>query len=400
MVLRGIGFCPGHITGFFSIHDCSKDVLRRGSRGAGVNLSLGALSSVVLRAPEETGSKKPLSLKLAIKGTNDFEQDPRIYGAVLESLLPERGKGWEVQLRINLQLPVGQGFGMSGAGALSTAVAVWEAIYSDIPGWDRKLRFKAQQENYFSMDTGEFKIKPLKRRLTSHVQLYTGPLVEKLDPVKASGKASGMMEEGGEVRTARRWLDESQANEEVGIISYKDLVASAHRADILIGGGLGDVVAQARGGIEMRLAPGIPPYGEVHTIPVNLDSPPSVAFLIVGEEIKTSDVLKDTNKRKRINEAGETALGGLIKDPSPERMLQESSQFSRLTKLQNMTVKGALMEVQDILPASQIMIGNSVFAFVGGHGGASAKKRVLDIWKKRGDVQVCEIDLMGARPVN
>ncbi|MEA3558669.1 MAG: hypothetical protein U9R75_05380, partial [Candidatus Thermoplasmatota archaeon] len=395
MVLRGIGFCPGHITGFFSIHDGAKEIMRKGSRGAGVNLTLGALSNLVLTPSDDENSKEPLSLKLSVKGLTEFTSDPRIYGSVLEQLLPNRARGWEAKLRVNLQLPVGQGFGMSGAGALATAVAVWESLYMNVPPWDRKLRFKAQQESFFAMDTGKFKIKPMKRRLTSRIDLYSGSHTHKMDPVKSSGKASGMLEEGGEVRKASRWLEESRAEDDMGLIGYNDLVAAAHKADILTKGGLGDVVAQARGGIEMRLAPGIPPFGEVHTVPVNIDAPPQVAFLIVGEEVETASVLDNPSKRGRINEAGETALKGLMEEPTPIQMLQESSQFSRLAKLQSMEVRGALTEVQDFAKASQVMVGNSVFAFVGGTLGSEQREMVVNTWRRRGDVKVCDIDLMG-----
>ncbi|MGA1872795.1 MAG: pantoate kinase [Thermoplasmatota archaeon] len=399
MVLRGVGFCPGHITGFFSIHDRGKEILARGSRGAGVNLSLGAISSITLRSPDRTGDEGPLKFKLAVKGVNEFKVDPRIYGSVVEALLPERGKGWEASVRVTLQLPVGQGFGMSGAGALSISIALWEAFYSEVPAWDRKLRFKAQQERFFSVRTDRFKVKPMRRRLVDRTQLWDLGK-EKVRPVRSSGKASGMLEEGGGVRSPKRWLDDSQAESDMGMIGYSDIVEAAHRADILTRGGLGDVVAQARGGIEMRLAPGVPPFGEVHTIPVNIESPPSVAIMTVDEPIETSTVLSNKLKRKLINEAGETALSNLLKDPTPERMMEESSQFSRLSRLQSLKVKGALMEVEKFTHAAQIMVGNSVFAFVGGHFGLDRRKAVVNTWKKRGEVKICEIDLIGARPLN
>ncbi|MGA1820532.1 MAG: hypothetical protein ACMUHU_05940 [Thermoplasmatota archaeon] len=399
MVLRGMGFCPGHITGFFSIHDQGREILAKGSRGAGVNLSLGAISAVTLKTPDQTGGEGPMVLKLAVNGVNDFKVDPRLYGSVVESLLPDRGAGWEANVRVNLQLPVGQGFGMSGAGALSTAVAVWEAFYSKVPGWDRKLRFKAQQEKFFSMRTDEFKVTPMKRRLVDRTSLWDAGQKE-VHPVRSSGKASGMLEEGGEVRPPARWLDDSQAEEDMGIFNYSDMVMAAHKSDILTRGGLGDVVAQARGGLEMRLAPGVPPFGEVHTIPVNIDSPPSVAVMTVGDPIDTSSVLTNDHKRKLINEAGETALGNLLKDPTPENMMEESSQFSRLARLQSLKVKGALMAVERHAHAAQIMVGNSVFAFVGGTFGAVQMKAVIDAWKKTGEVTICSIDLIGARPVN
>ena len=399
MIMRGMGFCPGHITGFFSIHDDAKEMLARGSRGAGVNMALGAFSAVTLKPPGKDNIKDPISFKLAVKGINEFKVDPRIYGSVVESLLPDRGRGWEATLRVNLQLPVGQGFGMSGAGALSSAIAIWEAMYSDIAPWDRKLRFKAQQEKFFSMKTSEFKVKPVKRRLVDRTEIWSGREADH-DPVKSTGKASGMMQEGGGVKQAAPWLKESQAERDEGMITYADLIMSAHRADILTKGGLGDVVAQARGGIEMRLAPGIPPFGEVHTIPVNLDSPPSVAIMTVGAPIDTRSVISSKMKRGLINEAGETALKNLMRDPTPEKFMEESSQFSRMSRLQSLTVKGALMEVRKDALAAQIMVGNSVFALVGGTAGADQRNAVVNTWKKRGDVEVCDIDLMGARPIN
>ena len=48
MLLRGIGFCPGHVTGFFSIHDGDKNPLKNGSRGAGVALNSGVMVNTVL----------------------------------------------------------------------------------------------------------------------------------------------------------------------------------------------------------------------------------------------------------------------------------------------------------------------------------------------------------------
>src|SRR5512137_742081 len=45
--MKGKAFCPGHITGFFQIME-HKDPLRSGSRGAGLCVSLGATSTVMM----------------------------------------------------------------------------------------------------------------------------------------------------------------------------------------------------------------------------------------------------------------------------------------------------------------------------------------------------------------
>ncbi|MCU0798365.1 MAG: hypothetical protein MUC62_01670 [Candidatus Thermoplasmatota archaeon] len=399
MVLRGNAFCPGHITAFFSIHDSTDNILMKGSRGAGVNLSLGAFTTVALEPPKEGGSRIPLELKLDVVGLDAFEVDRSLYENVLHAVLPENGTGWKASLKVRLQLPVSQGFGMSAAGALSTAIAVWEACYCNIPGWDRRLRFKAQQERYFSMKTSEFRIKPIKRRLISPMQLYM-KREEQLEPVPSSGKASGMLETGGSIRTPTRWLGESQADSSIGLPSYSDCIAAAHRADILAKGGLGDVVAAARGGIEMRLAPGIPPFGEVHTVPVEIHAPPSVAMMVVGQPIETKTILDNPARRAKINEAGEAALKNLLVDPNLDTLMKEANQFSMGSTLQSFLVRAAIGEVGKLTKASQIMIGNSVFAFVGGTSGLEQVKNVVETWRKRGKVTVCDIDLIGARPIN
>jgi len=90
-------FVPGHITGFFSVHRHS-DPYRTGSRGAGVCLSLG----VVTLAGEGTGVRSQLR-----------DHVRRVFDIM----------GVEVSVEQEFQLPVSQGFGMSGACALGAALA-------------------------------------------------------------------------------------------------------------------------------------------------------------------------------------------------------------------------------------------------------------------------------------
>ena len=106
-------FCPGHISGFFEPVYIPNDYARSGSRGAGVSISLGASSEVT--AIESSlqnievfinGKKSPAPVtKLALKyliGSNKLN----------------------ILVKTKLDLPMGQGFGMSGAGALSSAVGL------------------------------------------------------------------------------------------------------------------------------------------------------------------------------------------------------------------------------------------------------------------------------------
>jgi len=106
-------FCPGHISGFFEPVYIQNDYSRSGSRGAGVSITLGAISEVTaipstLQNIEVyiNGKKSPAPVtKLALKyliGTNKLN----------------------IVVKTKLDLPMGQGFGMSGAGALSSSLAL------------------------------------------------------------------------------------------------------------------------------------------------------------------------------------------------------------------------------------------------------------------------------------
>lgn len=124
-------FSPGHITGIFEIHDADPDPLKRGSRGAGFSLSQGAITYVEIEPADS------LEIKIAI---DKEEQDAPVSREAIITLLKEAvkdakiplnkdaPKGSKAKIRVrawtDLHLPVSQGFGMSAAGALSTALAL------------------------------------------------------------------------------------------------------------------------------------------------------------------------------------------------------------------------------------------------------------------------------------
>ncbi len=112
-------FAPGHITGIFSPATEARDPRARGSRGAGIVLELGAWAE----ARWVPGRRPHVDL------ASDLERELPISGEVASRLLgPRRGT---LSVRLRHELPVGQGFGMSAAGALSTALACARVL--DLP---------------------------------------------------------------------------------------------------------------------------------------------------------------------------------------------------------------------------------------------------------------------------
>lgn len=109
--MKAKAFSPGHVTGFFEICP-DEDALSAGSRGAGMCLSLGASSEVVLVPATKQ------SIKVTINGKNSKAE---VTKRAIRHLIGD--KGYRVEVVTGLELPVSQGFGMSAAGSLSAAIA-------------------------------------------------------------------------------------------------------------------------------------------------------------------------------------------------------------------------------------------------------------------------------------
>lgn len=99
-------YAPGHVSGLFAVHDEADAPLARGSRGAGWSVDRGATATV----------SKAAAMRITLDGG---EADLPVTRAALAKLAP--GTAFHVDLR--LDLPVGQGFGMSAAGTLAACLA-------------------------------------------------------------------------------------------------------------------------------------------------------------------------------------------------------------------------------------------------------------------------------------
>lgn len=100
----------------------------------------------------------------------------------------------------------------------------------------------------------------------------------------------------------------------------------AHEAEVSLMTGLGDVVAELRGGgLVVRLKPGAPGVSELDVIPVR-DSV-SVIPCIIKRELTTPQMLRDY--WYVIREAGEKAFKKFIVEPTFDRFLELSVEFSK-----------------------------------------------------------------------
>ncbi|AHF99555.1 sugar kinase [Halostagnicola larsenii XH-48] len=243
-------FVPGHITGFFSAHP-NEDPTSAGSRGAGLTLSDGVEVTV-----------SPAEESVTVLDGREIDVEP--VTGVLESL--------EASARVEArsEIPLGSGFGVSGAMALGTALA------------------------------------------------------------------------------ANQVFDRTR--------SRNELVTVAHVAEVRAGTGLGDVVAQARGGVPIRLEPGAPASNELDGIPARA----RVEYVSFGQ-LSTAEVL--SGDTELLSAAGERALARVVDEPTLETFVEASSGFAREAELLTPAVRDALEDVADVGgQASMAMLGDTVFA--------------------------------------
>jgi len=121
MVSEGEAFCPGHVTAFFEVRE-DPDPRKKGSRGAGLCLSLGVRT--VARVRDDSRA----SIDVIV---NDRRQRADVTRRVAEKILGDRS--CEVKILSETSLPVSQGFGVSAAAAVSTALALDDALGAKIP---------------------------------------------------------------------------------------------------------------------------------------------------------------------------------------------------------------------------------------------------------------------------
>lgn len=161
--------------------------------------------------------------------------------------------------------------------------------------------------------------------------------------------------------------------------SRNELVSIAHAAEVTAGTGLGDVMAQAHGGVPIRIEPGAPEIGMLDDIPAT----GNIEYLTLGE-LSTEDVL--AGETAPIDTAGGSALITLREYPTLEELVRTSRRFADESALLPDDVATIIEDVEDQGGhASMAMLGRTVFSLGSGLSDAGY------------DARSCEIDSCGAR---
>jgi len=127
------------VTCFFSVHEGpSIDAGRRGSRGAGFCTESGVRSRVVTEGPRRRPSGgDPAPFEVIVRDRGVPVLDPRTTRGALHELLRRAPRDAPVAARVTVDndytLPLGAGFGVSGACALAATLAANEALELRLP---------------------------------------------------------------------------------------------------------------------------------------------------------------------------------------------------------------------------------------------------------------------------
>ena len=123
---RAKAFSPGGISSFFEICDTTKDgnfiedLERVGSRGGGFGIERGVLTEVSV---EEA---KTSSIRVLINGK--LSPQAKTTKTVAQALLSKVDRAFDVTVNHGVDVPIGAGFGSSAAGALTTSLALSNAL--------------------------------------------------------------------------------------------------------------------------------------------------------------------------------------------------------------------------------------------------------------------------------
>jgi len=178
-------------------------------------------------------------------------------------------------------------------------------------------------------------------------------------------------------------------------LSVVEAAQIAHVAEVKCKTGLGTVIAETFGGIEIRVKPGAPGVGKIKHVEV--DDNYAVACLCLGS-ISTKEALTDPEIRQAINKFGGALLDKLVRKPQVNNFMQFSRRFAESVGLVSEKVRKVLTEADSRgFTCSMAMFGDTVFSLTK----KDDVEELLQIFRKHAqsaeEVISAEIDFDGAR---
>ncbi|UCH89617.1 MAG: GHMP kinase [Thermoplasmata archaeon] len=164
------------------------------------------------------------------------------------------------------------------------------------------------------------------------------------------------------------------------------LVGYAHRAEVEARTGLGDVVAQSIGGLELRTKPGAPPFGGVEV----MDWHTGVLLVIFSPPLSTRRIITSPEHQGIINALGSELIAKFQDDRSGETFAKLARDFTLRSGLASEPLLEALKAVPEGYGAGMAMLGNCLFIT-----GESAHKLAPD-FEPLGECILTEVENNGA----
>ncbi len=298
---KASAFVPAHISGFFQVCDESPELVQKGSRNCGPCIDVGVLTKVEVEPAVRTSINVYINDERAPGAKTTF--------AAVENLLSSVREPLEVTVAHSCQVPIGAGYGASGAGAFGATLALSKALGLRLP----RERF----------------------------------------------------------------------------------AAIAHVAEITCSTGLGDVGAQALGGLVIGLEPGAPPHGKWERIRLPRD-----VKMICGTfaGLPTTKLLREEGFLERSKQLGGLALKKLLEKPTPKNFMKVSREFAEALELLDDELRALIEAVSEAgaIGASQVMLGRAAFALVKEEEIKQVKRACLEFLEPSA-VIVANVDRIGAR---
>jgi len=178
-------------------------------------------------------------------------------------------------------------------------------------------------------------------------------------------------------------------------LSRLEAAQIAHVAEVECRTGLGTVIAETFGGLEIRVKPGGPGVGEIESIAVKQDY---VAACLNLGSMSTRSILTDETFRQRINEFGGKLVHELARNPTARNFMEFSREFAEHIGLISERLRAVFEETDGVgLKCSMAMLGETAFSVVR----RDRVEEIREIFSRHAlsesDVIITEIDSKGAR---